>query len=498
MKPHPAVQKHQIADMMREKGKHMKNFEIKSSLVLASMLATTFANAAQSVTPVAWVGSTFAGETVTQIGGTNYDGTGQLWISGRFGTSDNFFGQASSVFWRNSLSTVGVLGGAEASFGVALNTLVYSPSIDTFDGLIIQSGPTTVFNLKDSDSAPAQDPLFIVFCSGPKMSENGTAIWVSGTSTTNTGSTTARVLYKKTLSGSPEVVWKTGAVGIGTSVDGFTMTSSSGISFTNEIAPNGSAIIASAILGTGSTTNDAAIVKHDVATGLNSIVAQEGTTWPGAATIKTLNNVAMDNAGNTYFSGAMNLPVAEDQFLAKNGVPILTESSKLDGFPLTTRTLSEFDINESNRVVMVWSTTTTDDRDIFIASPDVPEAAKHVLGKGDEFDTDGDWVADSVVTKVKTGTVRYININENLEICARIAYTPIGGGTEIEALVKIPYPKLGDIDRDCEVGPGDFERVVAAFGSGPADATWDAWADVDFDGEVGPSDFEIVVDNFNS
>jgi hypothetical protein len=49
--------------------------------------------------------------------------------------------------------------------------------------------------------------------------------------------------------------------------------------------------------------------------------------------------------------------------------------------------------------------------------------------------------------------------------------------------------KNGDIDQDTEVGPGDFEAVVAQFG-GPGDA------DVDNDGEVGPSDFETVVANF--
>ncbi len=47
----------------------------------------------------------------------------------------------------------------------------------------------------------------------------------------------------------------------------------------------------------------------------------------------------------------------------------------------------------------------------------------------------------------------------------------------------------GDIDQDTEVGPGDFEAVVAQFG-GPGDA------DVDNDGEVGPSDFETVIANF--
>jgi putative transposon-encoded protein len=49
--------------------------------------------------------------------------------------------------------------------------------------------------------------------------------------------------------------------------------------------------------------------------------------------------------------------------------------------------------------------------------------------------------------------------------------------------------KNGDLDQDTEVGPGDFEAVVAQFGnSGDADC--------DNDGEVGPSDFEIVVGNF--
>jgi hypothetical protein len=47
----------------------------------------------------------------------------------------------------------------------------------------------------------------------------------------------------------------------------------------------------------------------------------------------------------------------------------------------------------------------------------------------------------------------------------------------------------GDIDQDTEVGPGDFEAVVAQFG-GPG------LADCDNDGEVGPSDFETVVNNF--
>jgi hypothetical protein len=47
----------------------------------------------------------------------------------------------------------------------------------------------------------------------------------------------------------------------------------------------------------------------------------------------------------------------------------------------------------------------------------------------------------------------------------------------------------GDIDQDGEVGPSDFETVVAQFGGAGT-------ADLDNDGEVGPSDFETVVANF--
>lgn len=48
----------------------------------------------------------------------------------------------------------------------------------------------------------------------------------------------------------------------------------------------------------------------------------------------------------------------------------------------------------------------------------------------------------------------------------------------------------GNVDQDSEVGPGDFEAVVAQFGDAGD-------ADCDNNGEVGPSDFEIVNANFS-
>lgn len=54
----------------------------------------------------------------------------------------------------------------------------------------------------------------------------------------------------------------------------------------------------------------------------------------------------------------------------------------------------------------------------------------------------------------------------------------------------------GDCDNDNEVGPGDFEIVVANFGTVVGDPGVNGSADADGDGEVGPGDFEIIVENF--
>lgn len=54
----------------------------------------------------------------------------------------------------------------------------------------------------------------------------------------------------------------------------------------------------------------------------------------------------------------------------------------------------------------------------------------------------------------------------------------------------------GDVDGDNEVGPGDFEAVVSAFGLPVGDPNYISGSDLDGDLEVGPSDFELVVENF--
>ncbi|MCS7311182.1 MAG: dockerin type I domain-containing protein, partial [Armatimonadetes bacterium] len=54
----------------------------------------------------------------------------------------------------------------------------------------------------------------------------------------------------------------------------------------------------------------------------------------------------------------------------------------------------------------------------------------------------------------------------------------------------------GDVDGDNEVSLLDFGALVAAFGSVPGDANWNADADLDGDGDVSLLDFSVLVRNF--
>lgn len=54
----------------------------------------------------------------------------------------------------------------------------------------------------------------------------------------------------------------------------------------------------------------------------------------------------------------------------------------------------------------------------------------------------------------------------------------------------------GDVNNDNEVGPADFSRLSAAFGTEPGHVRFDMFSDLNGDGEVGPADFTILSQKF--
>lgn len=75
----------------------------------------------------------------------------------------------------------------------------------------------------------------------------------------------------------------------------------------------------------------------------------------------------------------------------------------------------------------------------------------------------------------------------------RVTTTVSGGVSTFGVAELVP----GDADCDNEVGPGDFEIVVSAFGSSIGSSGYVFAADFDWNGEIGPSDFECLLENFS-
>ena len=72
-------------------------------------------------------------------------------------------------------------------------------------------------------------------------------------------------------------------------------------------------------------------------------------------------------------------------------------------------------------------------------------------------------------------------------------------GVSLERDARVDFALTnGDIDGDNEVTLFDFGQLVAAFGSVPGDANWNANADLDGDEEVTLFDFGVLVRNFGA
>lgn len=459
----------------------------RTSFVLGALAMAISAQSVQTVTSVANVGGSISGNGIISLFGPDYDAAGNLYFAGRLTGDMHFIAKNGAILWTNSMFS-GLTGGIE-TFAASNAGFCYTLNINGNNGIFAKVGTNTNI-VKKTDAAPGVPGYVIFNASSPRLTDNGTSFWRS-TLTFNGGPAVNSMIYKMSPTGVVTPV--IGSVSpfniVGPDIVGNTQNAGSLQSM--NISPNGLYTANVMNMDTGGTTDDGWLIVN------GSVIAQEGLPWAGPAPISSYADVSVDNAGNVYYSGKLNAAANEDEYLARNAQPILLESDKIDNTSLSGLSLNEFDITRNGYMALFYNSGTLGNV-LFIAKSDNPLGGKRVVGVGDQIDMNGDGGADAVVMILNYNAGRPVSISENREISMRITTTPIGGGPATESIVAIPYPKPGEVDRDGEVGPGDFERVNAAFGTGPSDAAWDAWADVDFDGEVGPSDFELIVNNFGS
>jgi hypothetical protein len=131
----------------------------------------------------------------------------------------------------------------------------------------------------------------------------------------------------------------------------------------------------------------------------------------------------------------------------------------------------------------------------FVQSPSGRAISARFIGNGVNIVAQSQIQANGDVTfqaDVPNGTYE-VYLETLGHLLKRVTTTVNGGISTFGVAELVP----GDADCDNEVGPGDFEIVVSAFGASIGSHGYVFAADFDWNGEIGPSDFECLVENFS-
>lgn len=326
------------------------------------------------------------------------------------GGSDGSIWCDGSIVWQNSDSISPVLAGGEASIGVGNDCqFIYSPSIDTEDGVWTDLGLLAVENTAAPDFG--LDTLS-TFHSRPFMTPDGSAYWVAGYNNGAGGtSTVGRMLYTSSdrTSGATQVVLRSGDV-----IDGLTIDEPSGIGFDYFISDNNQHHIQELLMDTGSTANDGVMYVD------GSIAAREGSLVepPAAGGGENWDNfdfMSVNNDGVYVFTGDTDGSTATDEFIAVGGFSgegigggnspeiRVREGDVVDGFTLSG---SMQGASIYNGGFVAWASQTTDataSEVVYVGFHDDLDLSTAVLRVGDEIDIDNNGVMDYVVADFNGG-----------------------------------------------------------------------------------------------
>lgn len=401
------------------------------SLVLVSGLAAAAQGAVVPIDLVAKEGDALDGSTISSFSQPFVNGLGTLgFVAGLADNSRSVWYGTGSIF--NSTSALpDVLGGGEANMGIS-NTggFIYSPSFNGEDAVYTHAG----LLLAAGQAAPGLPGLFSSFNSRPRMLDNGEAVWVGGTATTPTGSSSGRVLYRAdpTNPAGATPVFKSGD-----SVGGFTI-GTSGVDFSYDFSGNGNHHIQSLTLTTGSSSNDTHIWVDGTIVAREGSPTGQGDNWAG------FKSSSINNSGNYIFAGDTDAPSATDDFIAYNGAIGVRQGDVVDGI-LLSGAIDGCAMNDLNEAVFVWDTTLLET--LFWAS-DASNlgGAIALLSIGDEVDIDNNGTGDFVVTDFNTATIasQGMDFGNNGLVYVSVDLQDASGAT-VEAIISVAVPAPGSL-----------------------------------------------------
>jgi hypothetical protein len=332
-----------------------------------------------------------------------------------------------------------VLTGGESTMGISDRCLfAYSPAVGGKDAIYTSYGKL----IQKGDSLPMLPGRYSSFNSRPTMLPDGTCWWMGGSATTPTGSTSNRHCFKATDpsdSSSIVVVFSGGDV-----VDGKTI-STAYSHFGYWVSDNGLHHIHILQM----VDNSENIYLDGGLAALEGDPTGEGDNWEG------FDAVAVNNSGNYVFMGDTDGLTDRDVFIAYNGAIEVREGDTIDGLTIPVGVTPRWaSINNDDYVAFAWGISA--DEYLFYGYGPHLDEAKKVLRTGDSIDVNNDLVADYTVTDFNGSPT----IGPSLDLATdgyvyiEVDLVPVGGGTEVEAILRLPVVPLASVDgRDAPGAP---------------------------------------------
>jgi len=371
------------------------------------------------------------------------------------------------------------LSGGEGTMGIGDNgEFIYSPSFNGGDAVYGEGGVIA------EDNAPAFDfasGFNMTFHSRPRMIDDGSSYWISGTNDGAGGTSTQnRIIYMR--DGATGTV--TGILRAGDVVDGVTVAGAGGIDFDNAMSDDGSQRLFIFNDAVGSTLSDTCLAVN------GTIVAREGSPTGGGDNWDNFDATSINNSGNYMFSGDTDGASTTDEFIAYNGAIQLRQGDTLASGPTVDGSVNAVSLNNNGEAVFSWSLDITggDIETIFYASDasDLAGTAVPVLSVGGVIDTTGDHVPDWEVTDFNASAVigPGLDFAENGLLYIEVDMEPVGGGDEVESILCITVSSGGPCNA-ADLAPdfgvldlADINAFVGGFGTDPiadlnGDEIWD-------------------------
>lgn len=395
---------------------------------------------------------------------------------------------AGPIFFSDS-ALPDVLAGGEGTMGVGDGgEFIYSPSFNDGDAVWGEGGLILVDGTPAPDFAPGFDSTFH---SRPRMINDGSSYWASGTNDGAGGTSTQnRIIYFR--DGSSGVI--TGILRAGDVVDGVTVAGAGGIDFDTAISDNGAnRLFVFDDAGATSTTNTLVVVNGD-------IIAREDSPTGGGDDWDNFDNTDINNAGDFVFSGDTDGATTTDEFIAYNGAIAVREGGSVGGLTLGAA-CNALSINDLGQAVFVFATIEETETLFYAADAADLASAVKLLSVGDGLDFTGDGLADAVVDDLNASNTigPGLDLAEDGRVHVEVDLIPTGGVDPVEAIITLNLPptpcNVADLAAPFGVlDLGDLQTFIDIILS--SGGIYNPAVDFDNDGDVDLDDVQDFINAF--